>query len=128
MKGMAGTGEITTAYTSCAKLERSTQLGGSFFCSCASSERQDVGRIVPTIDYQLGNTQTDLGRAYVRSTPKQSISAQLEQLLVELPAKIKESADQFNMLIVIDGSTNAPMTKAFKRYWTSVFDTCRAPY
>ncbi|ELU36788.1 NACHT domain-containing protein [Rhizoctonia solani AG-1 IA] len=53
MNGMAGTGKTTIAYTLCEQLEKSGQLGASFFCSRASPDCRNVVRIVPTIAYQL---------------------------------------------------------------------------
>ncbi|CUA69797.1 Transcription initiation factor TFIID subunit 5 [Rhizoctonia solani] len=55
MNGMAGTGKTTIAYSLCERLviESKHELGASFFCSRSLPECRDVGKIIPSIAYQL---------------------------------------------------------------------------
>ncbi|EUC53951.1 vegetative incompatibility protein HET-E-1, putative, partial [Rhizoctonia solani AG-3 Rhs1AP] len=55
MSGMAGTGKTTIAYSLCKRLDTGSRrmLGASFFCSRLVPECRNVGKIVPSIAYQL---------------------------------------------------------------------------
>lgn len=53
INGMAGVGKTTIAYNLCKFLEDTNQLGASFFCTRTTANCCDVGKIVPTIAYQL---------------------------------------------------------------------------
>ncbi|KDN48800.1 hypothetical protein RSAG8_02787, partial [Rhizoctonia solani AG-8 WAC10335] len=53
LSGMAGTGKTTIAYSVCAELDISCQLGASFFCSRLREECRNVNKIIPSIAYQL---------------------------------------------------------------------------
>ncbi|KAG8697825.1 hypothetical protein FRC08_006307 [Ceratobasidium sp. 394] len=53
LNGMAGTGKTTIAYSLCEHIESASKLAASFFCSRQSPECRDVGRILPSIAYQL---------------------------------------------------------------------------
>ncbi|KAG9097258.1 hypothetical protein FS749_006691 [Ceratobasidium sp. UAMH 11750] len=53
LNGMAGTGKTTVAYSLCEAIENTGKLAASFFCSRQSPECRDVGRILPSIAYQL---------------------------------------------------------------------------
>ncbi|KAJ1302526.1 hypothetical protein OPQ81_002843 [Rhizoctonia solani] len=50
---MAGTGKTTIAYSFCEWLENTRRLGASFFCSRNFKPCSSLGRIVPTVAYQL---------------------------------------------------------------------------
>lgn len=50
---MAGTGKTTIAFSLCAELENSAELGASFFCSRLIPECRNVKLILPAIAYQL---------------------------------------------------------------------------
>ncbi|CAE7234302.1 unnamed protein product [Rhizoctonia solani] len=87
MNGMAGTGKTTIAYTTCAQLEENKQLGASFFCSRILPSCRDVGRIIPTIAYQLA-----------RFLPR--FRSQLCQILVHDPdASTRDLTTQFRKLL-----------------------------
>ncbi|CUA78271.1 putative WD repeat-containing protein alr2800 [Nostoc sp, PCC 7120] [Rhizoctonia solani] len=87
MNGMAGTGKTTIAYTTCVQLEENNQLGANFFCSRALPGCRDVGRIIPTIAYQLA-----------RSFP--SFQSQLCQILAHDPdASTRDLTTQFRKLL-----------------------------
>ncbi|KAJ1299791.1 hypothetical protein OPQ81_012007 [Rhizoctonia solani] len=66
MIGMAGTGKTTIAYTLAESLKARKALGASFFCTCISGECRDVGRIIPTIAYQLAHYSTSFQSALAR--------------------------------------------------------------
>lgn len=53
LNGMAGTGKTTIANTLCVMLDRSHELGASFFCTRLLPECRDAKRILPSIAYQL---------------------------------------------------------------------------
>ncbi|KAJ1305719.1 hypothetical protein OPQ81_010453 [Rhizoctonia solani] len=53
INGMAGTGKTTIATTLCSMLNKSHELGASFFCSRSISACRNVNLILPTIAYQL---------------------------------------------------------------------------
>ncbi|KAL5639844.1 hypothetical protein ACGC1H_006425 [Rhizoctonia solani] len=55
MSGMAGTGKTTIAYSLCRRLDSGSRrmLGASFFCSRSVPECRNVGKIIPSIAYQL---------------------------------------------------------------------------
>ncbi|CAE6506733.1 unnamed protein product [Rhizoctonia solani] len=55
MSGMAGTGKTTIAYSLCKRLDTGPgrMLGASFFCSRSVAECRTVGKIIPSIAYQL---------------------------------------------------------------------------
>ncbi|KAG8784662.1 hypothetical protein FRC12_018419 [Ceratobasidium sp. 428] len=53
LNGMAGTGKTTIAYTLCELLHESGELAASFFCSRQLPSCRNVGRILPSIAYQL---------------------------------------------------------------------------
>ncbi|KAG8784663.1 hypothetical protein FRC12_018420 [Ceratobasidium sp. 428] len=53
LNGMAGTGKTTIAYTLCELLHESGELAASFFCSRQLPLCRNVGRILPSIAYQL---------------------------------------------------------------------------
>ncbi|KAG8780840.1 hypothetical protein FRC12_022522 [Ceratobasidium sp. 428] len=53
LNGMAGTGKTTIAYTLCEQLHQAGELAASFFCSHQLPSCRTVGRILPSIAYQL---------------------------------------------------------------------------
>ncbi|KAG8725617.1 hypothetical protein FRC09_000004 [Ceratobasidium sp. 395] len=55
LNGMAGTGKTTIMYSICTELDKTYQLGASFFCSRLLPDCRDVTRIIPTIVYQLSS-------------------------------------------------------------------------
>ncbi|KAF8716673.1 WD domain, G-beta repeat, partial [Rhizoctonia solani] len=107
MNGMAGTGKTTIAYTFAESLKRRGFLGASFFCTRASSECQDVGRIIPTITYQLARYSMSFQSAVVKvlgSDPDigtRAITEQCEQLIKEPLAQVKDVIPG-GLVVVID--------------------------
>ncbi|CEL52787.1 hypothetical protein RSOLAG1IB_11131 [Rhizoctonia solani AG-1 IB] len=53
MNGMAGTGKTTITHSVCTELDKTFQLGASFFCSRTIPECKQVKYIIPSIAYQL---------------------------------------------------------------------------
>ncbi|KAJ1305717.1 hypothetical protein OPQ81_010451 [Rhizoctonia solani] len=53
MSGMAGTGKTTIANTLCTALDKSHELGASFFCTRLLPECRNIKKVIPTISYQL---------------------------------------------------------------------------
>ncbi|CEL54397.1 putative WD repeat-containing protein alr3466 OS=Nostoc sp, (strain PCC 7120 / UTEX 2576) GN=alr3466 PE=4 SV=1 [Rhizoctonia solani AG-1 IB] len=97
MNGMAGTGKTTIAYTFSESLKVRKTLGASFFCSRTSGECRDIGRIMPTIAYQLARYSRPFQVALARilgSDPDigtQSITHQFEKLIMEPLASVKDA-------------------------------------
>ncbi|CEL57300.1 hypothetical protein RSOLAG1IB_12116 [Rhizoctonia solani AG-1 IB] len=53
MNGMAGTGKTTITHSVCTELDKTGELGASFFCSRTIPECRQVKYIIPSIAYQL---------------------------------------------------------------------------
>ncbi|CAE6452618.1 unnamed protein product [Rhizoctonia solani] len=96
MNGMAGTGKTTIAYTFAHSLQERGRLGASFFCTRTSAECRDVGRIIPTIAYQLALYSPSFRSALLNvleKNPKirsQTIVNQCERLIKEPLLSAKE--------------------------------------
>ncbi|KAF8703068.1 WD domain, G-beta repeat, partial [Rhizoctonia solani] len=107
MNGMAGTGKTTIAYTLCEQLEKSGQLGASFFCSRASPDCRNVVRIVPTIAYQLARFsnpyQNELCKVLSNNpdVARREISVQFEKLIAGPLLKVKDAIPT-DVIVVID--------------------------
>lgn len=56
LNGMAGTGKTTIAETLAGILAERKLLAASFFCSRDYSDRNDIGRIFPSLVYRLAHT------------------------------------------------------------------------
>ncbi|CEL54640.1 NACHT and WD40 domain protein [Rhizoctonia solani AG-1 IB] len=107
MNGMAGTGKTTIAYTFSEALKDRRLLGASFFCSRTSGECRDVGRIIPTIAYQLARYSRPFQVALtgiLGSDPDigtQTITHQFEKLIKRPLESVKEAMPA-GLVIVID--------------------------
>ncbi|KAB5591832.1 vegetative incompatibility protein HET-E-1 [Ceratobasidium theobromae] len=107
MSGMAGTGKTTLACTFCETLKKRKQLGASFFCTRTTAECRDVGRIIPTIAYQLARYSLPFQSALCRilgNDPDLStrmISTQFERLLRDPILEVKDAIPE-NLIVVID--------------------------
>ncbi|CAE6496932.1 unnamed protein product [Rhizoctonia solani] len=111
MSGMAGTGKTTIAYTLCKRLDvgSNRNLGASFFCSRSLPECRSVGRIIPSIAYQLAQRfqpyQHVLCEAIKNNPDAQDggPGVQFESLIVGplSDPKVKE-AFPLNVVVVID--------------------------
>ncbi|CAE6489026.1 unnamed protein product, partial [Rhizoctonia solani] len=111
MSGMAGTGKTTIAYSLCERLDMGPGriLGASFFCSRSLPECRDVGKIIPSIAYQLA--QRSQAFCYVLSeivklrqeALDDAPSMQFETLLVKplLDPKVKAGLPA-GVVVVID--------------------------
>lgn len=108
MNGMAGTGKTTIAYSLCEWLEANMRLGANFFCSRTKDSCCDIGRIVPTIAFQLGEYspafRTALCGVLERggAASKLNVVQQFERLVVEPLLEVKAAALD-GVAIVIDG-------------------------
>ncbi|CEL55848.1 Vegetative incompatibility protein HET-E-1 OS=Podospora anserina GN=HET-E1 PE=4 SV=1 [Rhizoctonia solani AG-1 IB] len=107
INGMAGTGKTTIAYSVCKELAKNERLAASFFVSRASSQCQDVSRILPTIAYQLARVSYAYRSTLCRILNKEpnlgqrKLSVQFEHL-IELPLlKVAQEIPQ-GLVIVID--------------------------
>ncbi|KAG9089441.1 hypothetical protein FS749_001324, partial [Ceratobasidium sp. UAMH 11750] len=87
LNGMAGTGKTTIAFSLCERTKSAGKLAASFFCSRQSPECRDVGRILPSIAYQLSG----FSRPF-----RYAISKVLEQ---DPGAYNKPPEEQFKILI-----------------------------
>ncbi|KAF8737166.1 WD40 repeat-like protein, partial [Rhizoctonia solani] len=107
MSGMAGTGKTTIAYTFAESLKARGLLGASFFCTRASSECQDVGRIMPTIAYQLARYSMSFQSAVVKALESdpdigtRAITEQCERLIKEPLSRVKDDIPD-GLVVVID--------------------------
>ncbi|ELU35764.1 NACHT domain-containing protein [Rhizoctonia solani AG-1 IA] len=107
MNGMAGTGKTTIAYTFAELLKSRGLLGASFFCTRTSSECKDVGRIIPTITYQLALYSMSFQSAVVKvlgSNPDigtRAITEQCERLIKEPIMQAKDDIPD-GLVVVID--------------------------
>ncbi|CCO36997.1 hypothetical protein BN14_11147 [Rhizoctonia solani AG-1 IB] len=107
MNGMAGTGKTTIAYTFSESLKARKTLGASFFCSRASGECRDVGRIIPAIAYQLARYSRPFQVTLTHilgndpDIGTQTITHQFERLIKEPLASVK-NAIPTGLVIVID--------------------------
>ncbi|KAF8751865.1 Encoded by [Rhizoctonia solani] len=107
MNGMAGTGKTTIAYTFAESLKDRTALGASFFCTRTSDECRNVGRIVPTIAYQLARRSFSFRTALLGALDQepdiksQSIYSQCQRLIKD-PLSRMENATAEGLVVVID--------------------------
>lgn len=107
MDGMAGTGKTTIACSFSQRLEEQKQLAASFFCSRTSPECRMVGRIVPTIAYQLARYSIPYQGALCEvlgndpDIGSTNVPKQFERLLVEPLLKVKSALPE-NLVVVID--------------------------
>ncbi|KAB5591833.1 Vegetative incompatibility protein HET-E-1 [Ceratobasidium theobromae] len=107
MSGMAGTGKTTLAYTFCETLKKQKQLGASFFCTRTTAECRDVGRIIPTIAYQLARYSLPFQSALCRilgndpDISTRTISTQFERLLRDPILEVKRAIPE-NLIVVVD--------------------------
>ncbi|CAE6425022.1 unnamed protein product [Rhizoctonia solani] len=104
--GMAGSGKTAIACTICDQLNKDRQLGASFFCSDATTGRQDIYQIIPTIAFQLARfsgkyldaLSTPL-EAKLDTTP--DISLQFNRLLVAPLSRTRDALPK-NTVVMID--------------------------
>ncbi|KAF8697747.1 WD domain, G-beta repeat, partial [Rhizoctonia solani] len=107
MNGMASTGKTTIAYTFAKSLKDCAALGASFFCTRILDECQDMGRIVPTIAYQLAQCSSSfqsLLLGVLEQEPdikSQSIDSQCQQLIKD-PLSTVENVKAKGLVVVID--------------------------
>ncbi|KEP48657.1 vegetative incompatibility protein HET-E-1, partial [Rhizoctonia solani 123E] len=107
MNGMAGTGKTTIAYTVCAKLENTFELGASFFCSRVIPECRRVENIIPSIAYQLARFSLpfycvlDKSLKSNRDAHTRTLKIQYQKLIVEPLMEVQESVPS-DFIVVID--------------------------
>ncbi|QRW17446.1 peptidase C14 [Rhizoctonia solani] len=107
MNGMAGTGKTTIAYTFAECLEERGALGASFFCTRTSEECRNVGRIIPTIAYQLAQCSPAFRSALLEvlgqqpNIKSQSIDRQCERLIKEPLSRVKTGITK-GLVVVVD--------------------------
>ncbi|KDN47705.1 hypothetical protein RSAG8_03495, partial [Rhizoctonia solani AG-8 WAC10335] len=107
LNGMAGTGKTTIAQTVCAELHSSGRLGASFFCSSALPKCRDVGRIIPTIAYQLAQASpefaSELSKALELNADSQlqGLEAQFHKLLLS-PLQSASKGCPLGLVVVIE--------------------------
>ncbi|KAJ6597977.1 hypothetical protein B0H10DRAFT_1826624, partial [Mycena sp. CBHHK59/15] len=65
LTGMAGAGKSAIARSFARLLDREMLLGASFFCSRKSEDRSNVGRVIPSLAFQLACHAQPLARAMV---------------------------------------------------------------
>ncbi|KAJ1299657.1 hypothetical protein OPQ81_009109 [Rhizoctonia solani] len=107
MKGMAGTGKTTIAYTFCERLKAGQQLAASFFCMRASPECREAKRIIPTISYQLARRLAPFRYSLcqqLKQDPDISTGRLSDQFDLLLKKPLLEAKDKLsdNLVIVVD--------------------------
>ncbi|QRV91918.1 Vegetative incompatibility protein HET-E-1 [Ceratobasidium sp. AG-Ba] len=107
LNGMAGTGKTTVAYSFCELLENNHTLAASFFCSRQLPECSNVGRIVPSISYQLSCYSHPFRHALstmLEQNPEahnRRVPDQLKGLVVDTMSTIKDVLPT-NLVVVVD--------------------------
>ncbi|CUA72700.1 Notchless protein homolog 1 [Mus musculus] [Rhizoctonia solani] len=111
INGMAGTGKTTIAYSLCQELttKENHLLCASFFCSRSLPECRTVGRIIPSIAYQLAQCSLPFRYALSKATQEnpdshtRSPQDQFDSLIVQ-PFSDPKVRDAFpsHMVVVID--------------------------
>ncbi|KAJ1305552.1 hypothetical protein OPQ81_000555 [Rhizoctonia solani] len=107
MNGMAGTGKTTIAYTVCSKLEESSKLGASFFCSRTIPECRQVKRIIPSIAYQLARFSLPFRCALAGilgvdpDVHTRALKIQYQKLIVDPLVAAKDSLP-LDLIVIID--------------------------
>ncbi|CAE6537926.1 unnamed protein product [Rhizoctonia solani] len=111
INGMAGTGKTTIAYSLCQELatKKNHLLCASFFCSRSLPECRAVGRIIPSIAYQLAQCSLPFRYALSKATQEnpdsytRSPQDQFDSLIVQPFSDPKvRHAFPSNMVVVID--------------------------
>ncbi|KAB5590276.1 Vegetative incompatibility protein HET-E-1 [Ceratobasidium theobromae] len=126
MTGMAGTGKTTLASTFCETLKKQKQLGASFFCTHTTAECRDVGRIIPTITYQLARYSLAFRSALCRilagdpDISMGAISMQFESLLRDPILKVKDAIPE-NLVVVIDGLDECADSNSIRHFLEVLF-------
>ncbi|QRW17360.1 peptidase C14 [Rhizoctonia solani] len=126
MNGMAGTGKTTIAYTFAESLKARGLLGASFFCTRTSSECQDIGRIIPTITYQLARYSMSFQSAVVKvlgSDPDigtRAIAEQCERLIKEPLTQVKGDIPD-GLVVVIDALDECSNTNGVRTILDVIF-------
>ncbi|KAG8723393.1 hypothetical protein FRC09_003525 [Ceratobasidium sp. 395] len=127
LNGMAGTGKTTIAYSFCRRLEHSSQLAASFFCSRQLQGCHDVDQIVPTISYQLSRFshpfRTALSRVLENDSDvhNQPLLDQFRQLIVQPMTECKDALPTILVVAVdaldeCEGSRGAEFIEALLMY------------
>ncbi|EUC62299.1 vegetative incompatibility protein HET-E-1, putative [Rhizoctonia solani AG-3 Rhs1AP] len=107
VKRRAWTGKTTIAYTTCTQLEENNQLGANFFCSRTLPGCRDVGRVIPTIAYQLARffppfrSQLCQILADDPDASTRDLTTQFRKLLKE-PMKLIKDIIPNNIVVLID--------------------------
>ncbi|KAB5590274.1 Vegetative incompatibility protein HET-E-1 [Ceratobasidium theobromae] len=126
MTGMAGTGKTTVASIFCETLKKRKQLVASFFCTRTTAECRDVGRIIPTIVYQLARYSLAFRSALCRilagdpDISMGAISMQFESLLRDPILKVKDAIPE-NLVVVIDGLDECADSNSIRHFLEVLF-------
>ncbi|CAE7094394.1 unnamed protein product [Rhizoctonia solani] len=111
MSGMAGTGKTTIAYSLCERLDVESKriLGASFFCDRSLPECRNVGKIIPSIAYQLARRLPPFQYALcdaIQTNPdsrEATLSLQFDSLIVGPLSNPKvRAALPASMAVVVD--------------------------
>ncbi|KAF4564679.1 hypothetical protein EYR36_002617 [Pleurotus pulmonarius] len=104
LHGPTGTGKTTIAQSVALECAKRKILGASFFFSGSDNERNNAGRVVTTLAYQLclqSKDQDYRTRCAVDKQPaveRQSMGDQVQQLIIETLANVKN----FQRIVVLD--------------------------
>ncbi|ELU36529.1 peptidase C14 [Rhizoctonia solani AG-1 IA] len=107
MNGMAGTGKTTIACTVCSRLDKSNQLGASFFCSRVIPGCRQVQHIIPSIASQLASFSRPFQCALAKVLEEdcdahtRPLSIQYQKLIID-PLKAVEISLPKDLIVVID--------------------------
>jgi hypothetical protein len=105
VNGMAGTGKTAIASTFARKMEDQRMLGATFFIDRQSAERQDLGRIVQTLAYDLAKHNHEQLRALwtvLRDDPALERLSYQDQVRLLIKKPLDEGHPE-TLVVVIDG-------------------------
>ena len=107
LNGMAGTGKTTIANTLCSTLDKSHELGASFFCTRLLPECRNVKFILPTVAYQLARFSSPFRGALLEALERDPdvhtkvLHVQFRRMILE-PLQTAAPSLPTSVLVVID--------------------------
>ncbi|CAE6379158.1 unnamed protein product [Rhizoctonia solani] len=107
MSGMAGTGKTTIATSLCSILDKTHELGASFFCARLLPECRNVKLIIPTIAYQLARSSSPFQGALSQALERdpdvhtKALRLQFKHMILEPLQEVARSLPP-NFIVTID--------------------------
>ncbi|KAF8748944.1 WD40 repeat-like protein [Rhizoctonia solani] len=128
MNGMAGTGKTTIACTVCSRLDKSNQLGASFFCSRVIPGCRQVQHIIPSIASQLASFSRPFQCALAKVLEEdcdahtRPLSIQYQKLIID-PLKAVEISLPKDLIVVIDALDECESVTAIEQILELILST-----